>query len=255
MWRPVCGTAVAGVFLSACSPVPSFKSDHRIKPEQVAARVQCELKLAAQQPSAKRLKLREYDAGYSLTLNVETTVNPSITGDWVIPYHLTDTFTAKPTAGITDYVLRESTINYTLSLDSLANYECPEYLAKAYREDSEAALIKYGSFGLIDWIDGLGAASTGAPAQSSIGQLKYTLKFAVTGTLDPSPGFKIVNLSGTLKLPYTRKDTHALNVVMTQSGRPPGVKRLAPAVPGADMQRLLNEQLNLMQLRDVLRDR
>lgn len=184
-----------------------------------------------QSPSIKMLNLENYAATYSLGLKVESDVNPNVSGSWVIPYHLADTFTAKPTFGVEDYVLRDSSTKYSLKLAALKTYQCPAYLARAYSEDAEAAKVSYGSFGLMDWLE-----STAQSANSSQVTPKldyYTVKFAVTGIANAAPGFAIVNLSGTVNLPLKRIDTNTLNVAFVEVAETPVSKVCVTNVPGA----------------------
>lgn len=123
------------------------------------------------------------------------------------------------------------------------------------------------------------------------GDMNYTVKFAVTGTANPAPGFKIVNLTGVVNLPVKRIDTNTLDFALKKiPPEPPppkpievcitnlpnaapckkpkeGVKFLEekivpPRKPPAkrpprrlspEMQERLNRQLENLQLRDILR--
>ncbi|HZL32335.1 MAG TPA: hypothetical protein VFC54_14915 [Pseudolabrys sp.] len=214
MVRSVCIAAIVAGGVVACSPVPRFNVDPRISPSDVASRVQCELKLASENPANESLKLNTYIVSYSLGLKVESDVNPNVKADWVIPYHLTDTFNPSPSAGIEDYVLRDSSTKYSVSIANLTDYQCPHYLAAAYREDVDAARVSYGSFGIMDWLSQTSESAKSSPVAPSLDY--YTVKFAVTGTANPTPGFKIVNLMGTINLALKRIDTNTLNIVFVK---------------------------------------
>lgn len=114
-------------------------------------------------------------------------------------------------------------------------------------------------------------------------KMDYTVKFAVTGSAQASPGFKIVNLTGVLNLPAKRIDTHTL-ILAFQKNVPkvpqqvcvtnlPGateckflpekedkgittLERRAPPPPrgmSQQMKQELNQQLDFLRLRDILR--
>jgi hypothetical protein len=280
---------LVGVGLIGCSPVPAYHGDFRVRPEDIAARVQCELKIAAKLYSTKTVNLNDFAAGYTLGLKVETEVGPNVKGDWVIPYHLTDTFTGGLVAGMTDNVVRDGSIKFLFPIAPLQKYACPLYLDHAYREDIETANISYGSFGLIDWFANITRASS--PDNLAItSQMDYTVKFGVTGSATASPGFKIVNLTGAVNLPLKRVDTHTLIVAFTRilaepkptkvcitnlpdaapckqeiekkaieelrkeegKSRRPSRPARAPGL-SPETQQQLNQQLDLLRLRDILR--
>lgn len=229
----VSASALIALGLASCSTVPHYNEDPRIRPADVVARVQCELKFAAEDPTLKNLGVDDYAAGFTLSLKVETDVNPNVKGDWVIPYHLTDTFTASPTAGLDDNVVRDSGIKFTLPIAALHDYQCPSYLEQAYREDVKAAQISYGSFGLVDWFGRVsGAVQTTNLAAP--GDMNYTVKFAVTGTANPAPGFKIINLTTVVNLPVKRIDTNTLDFAL---------KKISTGATAAKAARSLHNQL------------
>lgn len=289
------GLKVRGVFnalllsinLVACSGVPSYHEDRRVRPTEVVQRVQCELRMASERPSGQRLNLNTYSAGFTLSMKVETEIGPNASGDWVIPYHLTDTFIGGLKAGLTDYVLRDGSISYSVKIADLANFPCPDYLERAYRQDADTAEIVYGSFGVADWFDKMGTTLP-ATVYARPGKMDYTVKFGVTGSATASPGFKIVNLTGVVNLPAKRIDTHTLTMAFTQNPPPtaepeplevcitnlpgaekckpekktppsqgvlPSEKRPRPARGGVDprTQQQLDQQLEMLRLRDILR--
>jgi hypothetical protein len=269
----------AVAILAGCSPVPNYVQDVRVKPVEVAARVQCEIKRASLLYSTKRLNLDDYSAGFTLALKVETDTGPDASADWVIPYHLTDTFTGGLKAGLKDYVLRDGSINYSVRIDKLRNFKCPAYIEAAYLNDPHAAEVTYGSFGIADWFGKM--ASTLTPENfADPGKMDYTVKFGVTGNATASPGFRIVNLTSAVNLAAKRIDTHTLTLAFTRNALPPppaeplevcitnlpdskpckpDIKTLAPPrVPrpgGVDprTQQQLDQQLEMLRLRDILR--
>lgn len=286
MLRRLCAPLLGGLALLGCSPVPVYNEDIRVKPADVVARVECELKYASMVPHPK-LKLADYGAGFTLAFKVETEIGPNVKGDWIIPYHLTDTFTGGLTAGLTDNVVRDGSITSHVEIEKLKDYPCPPYLEQAYAQDFYNAEITYGSFGLIDWFAKM-ASTVPNNQYAEPNKMDYTVKFAVTGSAQASPGFKIVNLTGVVNLPAKRVDTHTLILAFLKKEKKdepqapeqvcvtnlPGAteckflpekkgggvfmtpqRRAPPPRRGMsrEMKQELNQQLDFLRLRDILR--
>jgi len=282
--RRVFGLLIVSIGLVGCSPVPVYNADVRVRPADVVARVECELKYAAMVPHPK-LKLDDYGAGFTLAFKVETEIGPNVKGDWIIPYHLTDTFTGGLTAGLTDNVVRDGSITSHIDVVNLKDYPCPPYLEQAYSQDFYNAEITYGSFGLIDWFAKM-ASTVPNDKYAEPNKMDYTVKFAITGSAQASPGFKIVNLTGVVNLPAKRIDTHTLILAFLKKEKKeepvtpeqvcvtnlPGateckflpkkeerglttLQRLPPTRRGLSpqMKQDLNQQLDFLRLRDILR--
>ncbi len=231
MFRCVFVATLVAVSVTACSPVPQYRTDPRINPADVAKRVYCELLLARQDSEISNLKLDDYKAAFALGLKVESNVNPNVKADWVIPYHLTDTFTSNATAGVDDYVLRDSSIKYPVVIASLTPADCPTDLKNAYLNDKDEAQMPYGSFGLLNWL----SETSRTAKQTGVSPLLdyYTVKFAVTTSGNPAPGFKIVNLTGTVNLTIKRIDANTHNVVFAKKSKDEPQKVCVTNLPGA----------------------
>ena len=284
---------VIGISLLGCSALPYYWNDPRISPADVVGRVQCELKRAAELPTEKPIDLKEYSAGFTVTMTAEFEISPNLSADWTIPYHLTDTLSAGFKAGVTDNAWREGSIDYSVNIADLDGYQCPEYLELAYQQDPRSAELTYGSFGVVNWFKTITSTLTKGPAAPK-GPMSYSVKFAVTSSGSASPGFKVVNLNGTVNLPAKRTDTHKLALTFARNAgptpepepvkvcvtnmpgatscerreekRPPDkavtVRPVAPKKPRAiigprgvpsSTQQQLNQQLDILRLRDALR--
>jgi hypothetical protein len=219
---------------ASCSTLPTYSPDTRIRVVEVVDRVKCEIKDTVKQFGRPPLNLGNAAVGFTMTLRVETEIGPTASVDWIIPYHLTDTFTFGGTAGMTNSAMREGSFKYLFKASELMNYRC-----KNHSHD-----VELGSFGIKEWVEKIAIAAKETHSDQPSG-FDYTAKFGVAANASGKPGFKIINLSGSLGLAGKRTDTHTLVVGFLKAAD----KKFVDSI---ELQRL-DQQLDLLRLRDSLR--
>jgi len=227
---------LATIVLASCAIVPEFPPETKVRVRDVVQRVECEIQQTIERNNKKLPKLKSWPIGYTLTLRVDTEVGATASADWTIPYHLTDTFTYSASPGLSGTSLREG--SFTFLYDPKKTYKCPADLG------GTSASEMFGSFGIQEWIEGV-AIANGGSRLSEASTFGYTIKFAVAAIGNGKPGFKIVNMTGTVGLSGKRTDTNTLVIAVVKARG--DQKAFVTDTPR------LNQQLDLLRLRDLLR--
>jgi hypothetical protein len=205
---------MAMLLTSACTTLPALNNS--VPVSAVVHDVQCELQSTVSANISEYPWLKNWAAGFGLTLQITETGSATPQVALTGPIQALGTYGFGIGAGLTGTATRTATLKFTVSLKDLAKYDCTEGYDKA--------VLLGGNLGITEWVQEVLNSHQPDDTFSVPDTIGHTIEFVVQGGASLTPSYVLVRSQGNGTFNLQRSDTNTLDVALTDATPPPPQK-------------------------------